>query len=68
MVDDVTTGVLSLERFAEHLRSLGYQVSDEAAAEMWTALPRLQAMRERIRRRFDYADEPAHIFQAGSGR
>ena len=48
--------------FAARLRAEGFEVSDATTREMWAALPNLDALRQRVRRNHDRADEPAHVF------
>lgn len=45
-------------------RQLGYTITPEALSEVMSVLPQLQAMRRRVRRGYDRADEPAHTFSA----
>ena len=49
--------------YAARLRADGFTVSDDAAREMWAAMPNLDALRRRVRRDQGWTDEPAHVFQ-----
>ena len=54
----------TLEALASRLRSAGFDPSPESLAQMHAALPHLERIRARVRRAFEYADEPAHVFSA----
>ena len=53
---------MTFEEFKSRIRLAGFRPSDEVLAEMWEALPGVEAMRARVRREYDYEDEPAHVY------
>ena len=60
----------------EAMREMGIDISeaspqrwtDETLQAIWGAVPALEEMRARLRRRFEHADEPAHVFTAQDDR
>lgn len=46
------------------LQALGYHVEPSSLDDIHAVLPHLEAMKERVRRRFQQSDEPAHLFRA----
>lgn len=58
----MTETARTLEELAARLRAEGYTLDDATLAEVWRVLPAVEAMRARLRRRFAWADEPAHVF------
>ncbi len=61
--DRVTqTDRLTPEAFAARIRALGFNPPQATLDEMYAALPHLDAMRDRLRRAYTYADEPAHVY------
>jgi hypothetical protein len=59
---------MSLEELRAHLSREGFGVPEERLAELHAALPLIDAMRRRVHRPYEYADEPAVLFVAGEGR
>ena len=55
----------SIEALAARLRASGFDPSPSTVAEIHAALPHLDRLRARLRRAYTYADEPAHVFDAG---
>lgn len=58
--------VMTPEEFAAHLVREGFIVPEERLAELHAALPLIEAMRQRVHRSYEYRDEPAVVFRAGS--
>lgn len=55
---------MTFDEFKTRIRAEGFAPSDESLKEMYAALPFLEAMRQRVRRDADHADEPAYRFTA----
>ena len=55
----------SIEALAARLRASGFDPSPSSVVEIHAALPHLERLRARLRRAYTYADEPAHVFDAG---
>ena len=53
---------MTLEDLRSRLQALGYAVDERALADIHAAWPHIEAMRRRVRRGFDRAVEPAHVF------
>ena len=58
------TPAISIDEFKSRLHAAGFTPDDKSLKEMYAALPYLDAMRERVRREYVHADEPAHVFSA----
>ncbi|WP_170432496.1 hypothetical protein [Ruegeria arenilitoris] len=56
---------INLEEFRAQLRAQGFDPEEKSLREMYAALPHLNALRARLRRRYVHSDEPAHVFKTG---
>jgi hypothetical protein len=55
---------MDIDALKQRLADEGLHPDDDALKEMHGALPHIEAMKARVNRRFEVADEPAHIFVA----
>ncbi len=66
--DTTVSSDASYQAFVVRLRERGFDPGDETLQAIWGAVPALEEMRARLRRRFEHADEPAHVFTAQDDR
>ncbi len=64
----VSSDDASYQAFVARLRERGFDPGDQTLQAIWGAVPALEQMRARLRRRFEHADEPAHVFTAQDDR
>ena len=59
---------MDIADFKQRLAEQGLTPTDVALQQMYAALPALEAVRARVNRAYDLADEPALTFDAGAKR
>ena len=55
---------ISIRELKSRLQAAGFDPDDKSLAEMYAALPYLEALRAQVRREYVHPDEPAHVFSA----
>ena len=60
--------LMEIEEFKRRLAEAGLKPTDAVVQQMYAALPLIEAMRARVNRNYDMADEPAATFNARLGQ
>ena len=58
------TPTISIGELKSRLQAAGFDPDDKSLAEMYAALPYLEALCAQVRREYVHTDEPAHVFSA----